>query len=525
MSAELKTIRCKYLTIPSNPAKRKEAKILQFFNNGKFVYELSVDYDPENPVFTAYVEMTPFLGLKLEIVFSDGTVPVYGETDVFEPEGLYKEPYRPQIRFSVKNGWNNDPNGLVYRDGVYHMFFQYNPCATHHANMHWGHAVSTDLIHWEEKDIALYQDEWGSMFSGSAVIDEKNVSGLGFPEHPPMVLFYSTCPGWYIMGKGLRMTQRIAYSLDGGKTFIKYPETIIDCVERENRDPKVVWCEELSCYVMALYLVDDVFGLFRSDDLMHWEEFQRVPIRGDWECPNMARLRVGGTDEYLWIFFGARGWYLVGTFRDGKWVTVQEERLPYEKTHSYAGQIFSGTGDRAVMIDWVRPQVKLDDRFSQHMTVPFELTLEKDGGRYWLCKNPVSELSLIRGDEKKISLAGTECVVPAEAPGLDVTLSFSKKPQGKITVTAYGETVTIDADENAVYAAEGRSTLTSGREPFTVRILFDNVGAEVYSDGGRFVFTAGMLAEPGNRELRVCADRPLDGATLTAADLNSIWNR
>ena len=522
MSEELKTIRSKYLTIPVNP--EKDTKRLLFKNNNKLVYDLTIDYDPETPTFTAYVEMTRFQGLKMDIAFEDGTVPVYGETDVFAPEGLYKEPYRPQIRFSVKNGWNNDPNGMLCWNGTYHMFFQYNPCAPGWGNMHWGHAVSSDLIHWEEKDIALYPDGWGTEFSGSAIVDEHNVSGLGFPDRPPMLLFYSAWGRGTNMSEGVQMTQRLAYSLDGGKSYIKYPSTAVDALSGENRDPKVVWCEELSCYLMVLYVDSDEFAYLTSDDLIHWTDFQRVHIPGDNECPNIARYRVQGTNEYLWVFMGAHGWYIVGTFRDGKWVTLQDPQIPFAATRSYAGQIFSGTGDRVIMIDWVRPVMKLDDRFSQHMSVPFDMTLERDGDRYYLCKYPVPELSAIRGAEKTVSLTGTECAIPAEAPGLDVTLSFAKKPQGKITVTAYGETVTIDADANTVSAGEGSSPMSSGRDPYTIRILFDNVGAEVYSDGGRYAFTGSMLAVPGNRELRICSEMPLDGAVLKAADLESIWN-
>ncbi|MBO4797655.1 MAG: glycoside hydrolase family 32 protein, partial [Candidatus Methanomethylophilaceae archaeon] len=443
---------------------------------------------------------------------------------VFAPEGLYREPNRPPIRFSVKSGWNNDPNGLICLNGVYHLFYQYNPCSTRWGNIHWGHAVSTDLIHWEEGDIALYPDEWGPNYSGCAVLDERNVSGLGFSGRPPLLLFYTAGGGSNEMSRGVSPTQRIAYSLDGGKTFLSYPQTAVDTITGENRDPKVVWCEDLSRYLMALYLEGEEYALLTSDDLLHWEQFQRISIRGDWECPNPARLRVRGTDRFLWILFGARSYWLAGEFRDGRWVTLQEESIPFEKTRTYAGQLFSGTGERAVEMDWFCPSVPLDPRFSQMISLPRELTLEQEGDRYWLCRNPVAELSAIRRNERTVCLAGTECRVPAAEAGLDLELTFPKLPRGKIAVRAFGQSVTFDPEANTVSGGKGISPMTSGREPYSVRILMDPSGTEVFPDGGRFVFAGSEQPDPGERELSLRAENPMDGATLKLADLLSVRN-
>jgi sucrose-6-phosphate hydrolase SacC (GH32 family) len=161
-------------------------------------------------------------------------------------EDLYREPKRGLFHFSPKRGWNNDPNGCVYYNGEYHLFFQHNPYGWSWGNMHWGHAVSKDLVHWEEIGDVLLPDEMGPMFSGSAVVDSKNTSGFGKDGQAPLVLIYTAA--------GNPTVQGIAYSTDG-RNFTKYSgNPVLGQVTGGNRDPKVIWDEANQRWVMVLYV-------------------------------------------------------------------------------------------------------------------------------------------------------------------------------------------------------------------------------------------------------------------------------
>jgi fructan beta-fructosidase len=173
----------------------------------------------------------------------------------------YAEPLRPQFHFTARKNWLNDPNGLVYVQGEYHQFFQYNPLGVDGRDFKaWGHAVSPDLVHWRELDVALMPDKLGSIWSGSAVVDRENTSGFQTGAAPPLVVIYTTAGGKLAESKGEPFTQSIAYSNDRGRTWTKYPgNPVVRNIVGENRDPKVIWHEPSKHWVMALYLADDRF--------------------------------------------------------------------------------------------------------------------------------------------------------------------------------------------------------------------------------------------------------------------------
>lgn len=196
------------------------------------------------------------------------------------------------------------------------MFYQHNPVGNGWGNMHWGHAESDDLVHWEEKEIALFPDEMGTMWSGSAVIDTNNVTGFKENEHAPLILFYTA------VGTDTSKTaadkpfvQCLAYSVDGGETFKKYQKNpIIPQAIIGNRDPKVVYCEEMGCYLMALYMSGNEFRLYKSDNLIDWKSFQNLSIPGDDECPELYPIIADSGKKY---------WILTGAMAD-----IMSERLP-----------------------------------------------------------------------------------------------------------------------------------------------------------------------------------------------------
>ncbi len=218
------------------------------------------------------------------------------------------EKYRPQYHFSPKKMWMNDPNGMVYHEGVYHLFYQYYPEDNVWGPMHWGHAVSKDLLRWEPKPIALYPDGHGYIFSGSAVVDKDNTSGFGTSENPPLVAIFTYHNAQAEKeGRSDYQTQGIAYSTDNGETWTKYVANpvIRNAEEKDFRDPKVMWHEASGKWILTL-VAGDHAQFYGSDNLKDWELLGKFGENqgahgGVWECPDLFQLNVQGTEEKKWV--------------------------------------------------------------------------------------------------------------------------------------------------------------------------------------------------------------------------------
>ena len=205
MTTEIKN---KYLIFPVNSL--GTVKKMFFRIGGEVVYQLDIKLDNIAPDFYAYIDVSRFSGKTLDVSINPEMQIIFRVADEMNIENLYNEPMRPQVHFTTKNGWLNDPNGLIYSDGVYHMFYQHNPAEPNWGNMHWGHAESGDLIHWEQKDIALFPDERGAMFSGCAMPDDKNILGKNNGNDKAILLFYTTTAPF---------CQYMSYSVDNFKTI------------------------------------------------------------------------------------------------------------------------------------------------------------------------------------------------------------------------------------------------------------------------------------------------------------------
>ena len=222
-------------------------------------------------------------------------------------EKLYQETYRPQFHFSAPRGWHNDPNGLVYYHGEYHLFYQHNPFDIEWGPMHWGHAVSRDMVHWENLPIALEPDELGTIFSGTAVVDWKDSTGF-FDGGSGMVAIFT-------YHRDDRECQGIAYSRDDGRSWIKYEGNPVLCGDgskeyRDFRDPKVFWHEKSQKWIM--FVGGGIYRIYSSDDLKHWH-FESEP--GIWEeFPDVFPLKVDGTGCEKWVLAAAGYGYYVGDF-------------------------------------------------------------------------------------------------------------------------------------------------------------------------------------------------------------------
>jgi fructan beta-fructosidase len=254
----------------------------------------------------------------------------------------YREPWRPQFHFSPASGWMNDPNGMVFYDGEYHLFYQHYPDSTVWGPMHWGHAISTDLVHWKQMPVAIYPDTLGWIFSGSAVLDAENSSGLGTTEQPALVAIYTYHND--LLGRSGQnpQSQGIAYSTDKGRTWTKYPGNPVLKSPGINdfRDPKVFRHEPTNQWIMAL-AVQDRIHFYSSPDLLSWSfesEFGRDLGNhgGVWECPDLFPLEVEGSDLTKWVLLvninpggpngGSANQYFVGDF-DGHTFSPDPEFL------------------------------------------------------------------------------------------------------------------------------------------------------------------------------------------------------
>ena len=202
----------------------------------------------------------------------------------------YRESGRPQLHFTARTGWLNDPNGLVYFGGEYHLFFQHNPTGNNWGNMTWGHAVSTDLVTWRHLDNAISPDHLGTIYSGSAVIDHDNTAGFQTGAEAPIVAIYTAAGGSSPESDGQPFTQCLAYSNDRGRSWTKYARNpVLPHVVGENRDPKVIWYAPGQFWVMALFLDGESFALFTSPNLKRWTRTQTLAVPNSGECPDSFR--------------------------------------------------------------------------------------------------------------------------------------------------------------------------------------------------------------------------------------------
>jgi fructan beta-fructosidase len=320
------------------------------------------------------------------------------------------EQYRPQIHYTPSSNWINDPNGLVYLDGTYHMFYQYNPSGNEWGNMSWGHATSTDLIHWVEQTVALTRDDLGDVFSGSCVVDAKNTAGFGANA---IIALYTA--------NGDKQQQALAYSTDGAKTFSRYAgnPVITNTTESDFRDPKVFWHEESSQWIMALamgwkYKVE----FWGSKDLKNWSQlsdFSYASVgcnRGQWECPDLMRMKYNGKDKWVLIVSvnpgapagGSGTQYFVGDF-DGKNFVAEDLDYPLWLDYgpdNYAGVTYSNVGDRNILTGWMNNwnycSLVPCSPWRSAMTLPRELKLVEVDGKPMLSSSVVAEIEGIAED-------------------------------------------------------------------------------------------------------------------------------
>ncbi|MCB8932931.1 MAG: glycoside hydrolase family 32 protein [Chthonomonadaceae bacterium] len=433
----------------------------------------------------------------------------------------YEEPLRPQFHFTAKAGWLNDPNGLAFFGGEYHLFFQHNPFGTQWGNMTWGHAVSPDLVHWRQIDHAIEPDRLGTIFSGSAVVDVANTSGLGTVGKPALVCIYTAAGGTNEASKGQPFTQCLASSTDG-RIFAKLPDNpVLGHLEAENRDPKVLWHEPTGKWVMALFLDGNRYALLGSKDLRAWTRLSTVEMPGASECPDFFELPVvGDRGRMKWVFWGGSGRYRVGSF-DGTTFTPETESIPtnFGNTGYAAQTYFNDPNGRRVQIAWHNNANFPGTAWNQELGIPTELTLVStpDGPRLRI--HPVSELARLHGPLVKEQGSGW---FPVESGLIDATVSLEVPPTGTLALVANGQRITYDAPSHDLKCLDRSVRVAPVEGRLRLRVLVDRASLEIFAQEGAVSMPIFALPVDGPRGLRVERTGAWTGE-VKVYPLNSAW--
>ena len=465
------------------------------------------------------------------------------------------EMYRSQIHFSPRAHWINDPNGMVFSKGIYHLFYQYHPYSSVWGPMHWGHATSADLIHWKEQAIAIYPDSLGTIFSGSAVIDKNNSSGFGRNGKPPMIaIFTQYSVEAEKAGRKDFQNQSIAYSNDDGATFTKYAGNPVlkNPGITDFRDPKVMWYASQKKWIMTLATKDHI-TFYSSTNLKSWKKESEFGATagahdGVWECPDLFALDDNG--KKIWVLIvsvnpggpnkGSATQYFLGNF-DGHQFTALSTDVKWLDygPDNYAGVTWSNTGKRKIflgwMSNWLYANMVPTQKWKNAMTIPRELTLKHSGKEIFLASQAVAEISTIQSkpiiiaDRQTANNIGITDALGKVAFPCRINLAMEKLSDFSLAIANdNGEDVLIGFDKkaNQYYIDRTRSGRTefnnefAGRhtaprlrsdERMNISLLIDKSSVELFADDGLTVMTEIFFS-----------NRPYTKINLKPADITKI---
>ncbi len=489
-------------------------------------------------------------------------------------EKFLDQELRPQLHFTPDSGWMNDPNGLVYFEGQYHMFYQYNPDTVVWSDMHWGHAVSRDLIHWEHKPIALYPDDMGFIFSGSAVVDWANSSNLGEQNTPPLVAIFTYDRPDLSENK---QVQALAFSNDSGSTWQTFDgNPVLDGSSIPDfRDPKVFWYQPSQRWIMSL-AVKDRIKFFQSVDLKTWQYISEFGVNdgyheGVWECPDLIRVPVEGTSDYAWALLvsvgtgGERGsgtQYFIGDFDGMNFSNSHYPERAIWLDHgydNYAGVTWSDLpqeDDRTIFIGWMNnwdyANLIPENGWRGAMTIPRSLTVFSTNNGNRIRSYPVEESKLLRSR----SMGLNRTIVNGQMDWTRYLDSANHRIDMEFTVTRIARSgsweivMSNDLDQELIFGYDQRRAIIYvdktnagksdfhenfagvheaqrlvSRDPMSVRVLVDNTSLEFFADVGEVVFTELIFPEePYNRMMFLTPDDEVlvEGEFF---HLNSIWKK
>jgi fructan beta-fructosidase len=519
-----------YLNFPVAESNRlTRAKII---SEGKVLDQFTIKLANEKPDYWAFFDVTPFQGKTLTVEISNFVMPgrfaanntqgnvsnvvsrvatlptkglqmVFADTKFPGQDSVYKEQGRLQAHFSARRGWLNDPNGLVYHNGEYHLYFQHNPYGWSWGNMHWGHAVIKDLLHWKELPEALYPaGDRDAAFSGSAVVDPNNTGGFRKNGIDPIIAFYTST------GRG----ECMKLSYDNGRTFSEYEGNPL--IKHSGRDPKVFWYEPGNHWVLVTWdqerkkqLSLDQEGIiyqhliYTSPNLKNWTFQSGVP--GFFECPELFELPVEGqAGASKWVMYDATGRYVLGDF-DGKKLSVTQplKQYDYGGGYFYASQTYNNTPDkRRVQVGWGRGVTQPGMPFNQPMLFPAELKLKNTFDGLRVCPTPVKEISLLHQNshtiENKILKPDSAVSVTVNNGPVHVIAEFEKGDAVPFGINVLGAEISFN-DLLGEFLIKADTTpapiktnyARGGTERFKIEAIADKNLLEVYVNDGELYYT------------------------------------
>ena len=476
-------------------------------------------------------------------------------------KSFYRETYRPQFHFTPPIHWMNDPNGLVYHKGEYHLFYQFNPFGNRWGHMSWGHAVSKDLIHWQHLPLAIPEANDTMIFSGSCVVDINNTSGFAKqPGQIPMVAVYTGL-------QGVIQAQHIAYSLDDGRTWTKYDRNpVLDLNNKDFRDPKVFWYEPQKKWIMAVVLAwEKKVQFYSSQNLTKWELMSSYGPAGDttdvWECPDLFEAPVvDQPGKTKWVLMHSPVPYMqyfVGEF-DGRGfkndnTTAKIYRPDYGSDY-YAAIVFNNlpTGQKPVSMGWVNNWKYANDipttPWKSAMSLPRRLSVKKVGNEWILIQQPVEQAKQLRqklSSWKNLNLKNN-FLLPANSQTCELqlvlkpsaqTISGIRLAKGKDQYVEIG----YDATKEVLYFDRSKSGDTSFHSAFgklsrfesplktqnarvNLRIFFDKSIVEIFAGEGEVVMTTQIFPPEKNNSIELFSNgREVVFESVNYWSLKSVW--
>lgn len=491
-------------------------------------------------------------------------------TSAWSQQDLYKEKYRPQFHFSPERNWMNDPNGLVYFDGEYHLFYQYNPYGNRWGHMTWAHSVSTDLVHWKKLPIAIPEENKVMIFSGSAVVDEQNTSGFAKTKGQiPLVAIYtghyiadSTNPDDYLQA------QYIAYSLDKGRTWKKYDKNpVLDLQKKDFRDPKVFWYAPEKKWVMLVVLPQEhKVQFYSSANLKQWTYMSEFGPAGDindiWECPDLLQVPIKGEEEKSkWVLMNSQQvtmQYFVGEFDGTKFTSENPAEKIYRQDYGpdyYAGVTYNHLPKKhnPILLGWVNNWKYAQDipthPWKSAMAIPRELSLKYENNEWILLQDPVRNTNQLKRNSTTwddITVTGTKLF---DKSGQQLEISFelnvNKKTRAGVKLAVSKDNafeIGYDAARSVLYMNRSgcsnqfnenfkkfsyyEKEIIPVNGKISLRIFFDNSIAEVFANEGSVVMTAQLFPEDGDNGIALFSE---NGTTrfsnISISDMISIWQK
>jgi fructan beta-fructosidase len=477
-----------------------------------------------------------------------------------QADSYYSEIYRPQFHFTPEKNWMNDPNGMVYFNGKYHLFYQYFPDGVVWGPMHWGHAESVDLLHWKHLPIALYPDKLGWIFSGSAIVDKENTAGFG--KNALIAIFTYHNDAIWKSGKKNTESQALAYSLDEGKTWLKYKGNPVlnNSGEQDFRDPKVFWNESSARWNMVLAAGDKI-KIFSSMNLKKWQfESDFKPLDDDkdlgvWECPDLLPMKVENSNEIKWLMIvnhgdkapngGSGTRYFIGDF-DGKTFNATQKAIWMDGgTDFYAAVTYSNTpNDKKILLGWMsnwQYATKVPTEvWRSAMTLPRELQLVKEKNTYLVTQKIIPEFSSLKKTvfelnevatpfvNKSVDLSQTEITFNA-GDARDIIISISNSKGEIFNVIVSDNKLVTDRsnsglkDFNPTFTAKPQVMSLNDKKIDSFQLIIDKSSIEILLNDGQFSMTNLIFPTENYSTLTIISkeDKPIRDLKINS--ISRVW--